>query len=43
MVTLRNDPIKDYMEFDKAIETAIIFLKARRKLIEVPIERYTMY
>jgi hypothetical protein len=43
MVTLRNDPIKDYMELDKALETAINYIRARRKQIEVPLERYTMY
>jgi len=43
MVTLRNEPTRDYVEFDKALENGIAFIKNRRRAVDVPLERYTMY
>lgn len=43
MVSLRNEPTREYVEFDKAIENGIAFIKSRRRPVDVPLERYTMY
>ena len=43
MVTLRNDPLREYVEFEQALMNAIEWVKKNRKSIEVPVEKYTLY
>ena len=43
MVTLRNDPIKETVEFEEALRRGIAWIRSRRKPIETPTEKYTMF
>lgn len=43
MAMVKNDGKLKYTDFRQALINGIIWIRSRRKLVEVPIERYTIY